>query len=137
MRQKIGPDVILDPEESVSLEGKSGPYLQYAYARSRSILSQADEQENMVLAELDPAERTLASKITEYPSVVKEAVEALEPHGVALYLHALAQEFNRFYEHNRVLGDERSDIRLALLRSYSLVLKNGLKLLNIEAPEQI
>jgi arginyl-tRNA synthetase len=47
LRQKIGPDVILDPEESVSLEGKSGPYLQYAYARSRSILSQAGEQENM------------------------------------------------------------------------------------------
>ncbi|MBP6041484.1 arginine--tRNA ligase [Candidatus Saccharibacteria bacterium] len=138
LRQKIGPDVILDPEESVSLEGKSGPYLQYAYARSKSILAQSGKKEfSANISDLESAERSLAVKITQYPSVVEEAVGSLEPHGIALYLHALAQEFNRFYEHNRVIDDQRSQTRLAILSAYSIVLKNGLDLLNIEAPERI
>jgi arginyl-tRNA synthetase len=138
LKQKIGPDVILDPEESVSLEGKSGPYLQYAYARSKSILAQSGKKEfSANISDLESAERSLAVKITQYPSVVEEAVDSLEPHGIALYLHALAQEFNRFYEHNRVIDDQRSQTRLAILSAYSIVLKNGLDLLNIEAPERI
>jgi len=136
LKQRIGADIIYVPEESVSLEGNSGPYLQYAHARARSILAKAD-QKLVAITGLAAGERSLARKVSEYPEVVEKAVTELMPHHICAYLYELAQTFNRFYEHNRVIGDERQDIRLQLVALYADVLYDGLNLLGIEAPDQM
>ncbi|HEY5668339.1 MAG TPA: arginine--tRNA ligase [Candidatus Saccharimonadales bacterium] len=138
LKQRIGPDIIYDPEESVSLEGNSGPYLQYAHARARSILTKAAAQPVARIHDLlDGGERSLARKISEYPEVIQKAVDEMMPHYVCTYLYELAQVFNRFYEHNRVVGDEREPVRAVLVGLYADVLKDGLGLLGIVAPDRM
>jgi len=138
LKIRTGGDVIYDPVESVSLEGNSGPYLQYAHARARSILRKAGgEPGKLPDAGLEPGERSLARKISEYSETVDKAVAELMPHHVCSYLYELAQVFNRFYEHNRVIGDDRQDLRLALVGRYAETLRGGLDLLGIVAPEQM
>lgn len=137
LKNRTGGDIIYDPAESVSLEGNSGPYLQYAHARARSILRKADGEGLEGPSDLLPEERSLARKITEYPEVVDRAVAELMPHHVCTYLYELAQVFNRFYEGNQVIGDPRQALRLRLVRHYAATLKSGLELLGIVAPEQM
>lgn len=137
LRQRIGADIIYDPVESVSLEGNSGPYLQYAHARARSILRKAGSAKPASLTSFDPYERSLARKITEYPEVITRATTELMPHHVCTYLYELAQSFNRFYEHATVIGDPREPIRLQLVRLYADILQDGLAILGIAAPDQI
>ncbi len=136
LKSRIGGDIIYDPKESVALEGNSGPYLQYAHARARSILSKASTQ-STELIQLDSNERLLMSKLSEYPEVVNKAVQDLMPHYICTYLYELAQTFNRFYENSRVIGDEREQLRLTLVQNYADTLKAGLKLLNIQAPDKM
>ncbi|HET8669319.1 MAG TPA: DALR anticodon-binding domain-containing protein, partial [Candidatus Saccharimonadales bacterium] len=76
-------------------------------------------------------------KISEYPEVIEKAVAELMPHHICTYLYELAQTFNRFYEHNRVVGDEREAQRLTLVSLYADVLKDGLRLLGIAAPAKM
>ena len=138
LKNRMGGDLIYDPQESVSLEGNSGPYLQYAHARARSILSKAKNEERSTKNhEFDKAERSLARKISEFPEVVDHAVAELMPHHIATYLYELAQAFNRFYEHNRVIDNERQAIRLGLVEHYANRLKQGLDLLGISAPDRM
>jgi arginyl-tRNA synthetase len=134
VKNRIGGDIIYEPKESVALEGNSGPYLQYAHARACSILAKSDQAPG-VPAELQPGERTLLRKLTEYKEVVERATTELLPHHIATYLYELAQEFNSFYEHNRVIGDGRETVRLWLVGQYATALKNGLELLGIQAPD--
>jgi len=137
LKQRIGPDIIFDPKESVAIEGNSGPYLQYAHARARSILAKAAEQKDVQLADLTADERSLLRKITEYGEAVERATSELMPHHICTYLYELAQKFNQFYEHNRVIGDDRQAVRLHLVGLYADTLKNGLTLLGITAPERL
>lgn len=136
LRTRIGGDIVYDPAESVALEGNSGPYLQYAHARARSILAKAEKQGGEV-TKLEADERSLVRKISEYHEVVDKAVSELMPHHICTYLYELAQSFNRFYEHNRVIGDPREVTRLTLVQEYADTLKNGLNLLNIPAPDKM
>jgi arginyl-tRNA synthetase len=137
LKQRIGGDIIYDPKESVSLEGNSGPYLQYAHARARSILRKSGEQQPVAITELEADERSLLRKISEYPEVVETATRELMPHHICTYLYELAQVFNRFYEHNRVIGHERQSLRLQLVDQYANVLSDGLSLLGIPAPDKM
>lgn len=136
LKNRTGGDIIYDPEESASLEGNSGPYLQYAHARACSILRKAGS-EGEVAGSLENDERTLLRKISEYPEVIDNAIAELMPHHVCTYLYELAQTFNRFYEHNRVIGDERQVLRLGLVGAYAETLRKGLQVLGIHAPEQM
>ncbi len=136
-KSRIGGDIIYDPRESVALEGNSGPYLQYAHARARSILAKAPEQETAAIDALQPAERTLLRKISERNEVVEKATTELMPHHICTYLYELAQTFNRFYEQNRVIDDPRQAVRLQLVSSYADTLKDGLQLLGIHAPDSM
>jgi arginyl-tRNA synthetase len=137
LKHRLGSDIVVDIKESIGLEGNSGPYLQYAHARARSILEKADEKSANAKTDYDKEERSLARKISEYPEVIEKATTELMPHYIATYLYELAQTFNRFYERCRVIGDERQNIRLKLVSSYADVLKNGLNLLGIAAPEKM
>lgn len=139
LKTRIGGDLMYDPKESVSLEGNSGPYLQYAHARARSILRKAEGQEGELLdnTAFEAGERSLLRKIGEYTEVVDRAVADLMPHHICTYLYELAQVFNRFYEHNRVIGDDRETVRLGLVQHYADVLKSGLGLLGMTAPDKM
>lgn len=138
LKNRMGGDIIYDPKESVSLEGNSGPYLQYAHARAQSILAKAGDDFALPAGvSLEQGERSLVRKITEYPEVVNKAVADLMPHHVCTYLYELAQTFNRFYENNRVIGDERQAVRLALVAQYAATLRQGLGLLGIQAPDKM
>lgn len=138
LKQRIGADIIFDPKESVAIEGNSGPYLQYAHARARSILGKVTERsQGQLIDSLQPDERSLARKLGEYSEVVDKATAELMPHHVCTYLYELAQTFNRFYEHNRVIGDAREVVRLQLVEHYANTLKKGLNLLGISAPDRM
>jgi len=137
LKHRIGADIVFDVKESVSLQGNSGPYLQYAHARASSILAKAESEHAAKDGKLEPAERSLARKISEYPGVVSKATEELLPSHITNYLHELAQIFNSFYETSRIIGDERESVRMRLVRNYADVLKSGLKLLNISAPDRV
>lgn len=136
LKYRIGGDVIYDPKESISLQGNSGPYLQYAHARACSILAKVKIQK-IDEYNFESMERSLACKISEYPEIVEKAVADLMPHHIATYLYELAQAFNRFYEKNRVVGNDRENIRTQLVSSYKKVLADGLSILGIRAPEEM
>lgn len=138
LKNRIGGDVAFDINESVSLEGNSGPYLQYAHARARSILSKSPITDHQLpITNLEPAERDLVRRLGMWAEAVDKAVEDLMPHHICTYLYELSQQFNRFYEQNRVLGDPREQQRLVLVQRYADVLKIGLGLLGIQAPEHM
>jgi len=138
-RNRIGGDIVYDPFESIALEGNSGPYLQYAHARARSIIGKAAGRSTAESAtgDLQPDERTLVRKLTEYADAVNKATVELMPHHICTFLYELAQEFNRFYEKNRVIGDGREALRLKLVEMYADTLKSGLTLLGIHAPDRM
>lgn len=137
LKHRLGGDIAFDINESVSLDGNSGPYLQYAHARARSILAKAPESEGAGLHELTAPERSLARKLGEYSEVVQVALREMLPHHICTYLYELSQVFNRFYEQSRVIGDEREALRLTLVRAYAVTLQQGLGLLGIDAPEKL
>lgn len=136
LKNRVGPDVIFEPRESVGLQGNSGPYLQYSYARAHSIVSSA-EPTALDPVELDAAERALMVKLTEFKDVIATATQELAPHTLCTYLYELAQEFNRFYEKSRVIDDPRQTIRLHLVAAYGHILKSGLNVLGIQTPERM
>ena len=135
VKVRIGGDIVYDPKESIALEGNSGPYLQYAHARARSILRKATSKGLAGISDLDAAERELVQKISGYADAVGQATDELMPHHICTYLYELSQLFNRFYEHNRVIGSDREGQRLHLVQLYADTLKQGLDLLGIHAPD--
>ncbi len=138
LKNRVGGDVVFDVREAISLEGNSGPYLQYAHARARSIIKKSEIQKSeSEIDYLEPAERSLVRKISEYGEVIEKATAELLPHYICTYLYELAQAFNSFYEHNRVVGNERESIRLQLVTQYADTLKAGLELLGITAPDSM
>jgi arginyl-tRNA synthetase len=139
LKQRMGGDIIYDPAESVSLQGNSGPYLQYAHARATSILRKASEQNFAPVFDYgyNQSERSLVRKLTEYPEVIEKAVTDMMPHHVCTYLYELAQVFNRFYEQNKVIGEPQEIPRLTLVSAYAGVLQNGLTVLGITAPDSM
>jgi len=136
-KHRLGSDIVVDIKESIGLEGNSGPYLQYAFARANGILKKSNAGHQQTVDQLEAGERSLARKISEYPEVIAKATAELMPHYICTYLYELAQTFNRFYETNRVIDDPRQAVRLQLVAVYASALKHGLSILNITAPEQV
>ena len=140
LKNRIGGDIIFEPEESVSIHGNSGPYLQYALARAVSITQKLLDNRaefNSMPDTFDEYERALLFKLTEYKDVIGLATRELAPHHLCGYLYELAQTFNRFYENSKVVGDEREAVRLQLVMAYTSVLKKGLTILGIPTPERM
>jgi arginyl-tRNA synthetase len=135
-RYSLGGDISFNIDETVSLAGNSGPYLQYAHARARRIiekLAYVPESLDMIYRE----DQDLIRKLGEYTDVQSLAIQRLQPHLICNYLFELAQEFNRYYEKNRVIDDEKEAHRAAIVQTYADTLKNGLSILGITAPNKM
>lgn len=143
-------DIAFDLEASVSFEGDSGPYLQYTYARAKSVLRKSSSPLGPLvpvapLSSLAPEERILMRSLMQFPDVVAEAAENFAPNTICTYLFHLAQEFNLFYAKHQILPSDSPNspsahsslIRLALTAATAQVLKNGLYLLGIDVLEKM
>ena len=130
-----------DLDEMVSFEGETGPYVQYAHARIQSILRKANRKvdiNNISLAVSDAEAWEIVKALKEFPNVVKRAADNYEPSVIAKYAISLAQAFNKYYAHVRILEDDAQlDGRLALISPTSIVLKEALRLLGVAAPENM
>ena len=135
LRQAPGGDIIFDPEKSLSLDGDSGPYLQYALVRARSILSQA--QNTQAAHSLTGESEVLARLTVRFPEVVARAEALKAPHAITQYLTLLASEWNSFYARERILGAENEAEKLALVCAFVTTMENGLELLGIPTPEKM
>ncbi len=126
-------------EEMVSFEGETGPYVQYAYARIRSILRKADYKLAAVTLTDIPAEAwEIVKLLQDFGNVIDRAADKYEPSIIAKYAITLAQAFNKYYAHVRILEENASlQERLALANATSIVLKEALRLLGVEAPEEM
>jgi arginyl-tRNA synthetase len=161
LRQSLGRDIIFDPEKSLSFEGDSGPYLQYAYVRAKSILAKAKEANIVqyvdmagisedrgddVVGVLDGGGMTvggimlkLEKTLARYPETIERSWKELSPHHVANYLIDLAGTFNSFYSNTQIIKveDVSSSYKVALVQAFSIVMKNGLAVLGIRVPEKM
>lgn len=129
-----------DLEAMVSFEGETGPYVQYAYARIQSILRKADfvpaAENDYKLADAESWD--IIKHIQNFSNVVERAGEKFDPSLVAKYAINLAQAFNKYYAHTRILDESpERDSRLALAYTTGLVLKEALRLLGVDAPEKM
>lgn len=136
LKVKIGGDVVFDVDEAVSLTGNTGSYLQYAHARARRILEKSGASFVMPIT-LRDEDYALVRKLGEYAEIVELATRQLEPHHICNYLFELAQEFNRYYEKNQVIGSEYEQHRLGLVGLYADILQAGLAILGIHAPSRM
>ena len=129
-----------DLEAMVSFEGETGPYVQYAYARIQSILRKADFKPSLdANYNLNDAESwEIIKLIQDFARVVKRASDNFEPSLIAKYAISLAQAFNKYYAHTRILDESpERDSRLALSYTTAVVLKEALRMLGVEAPEKM
>jgi len=137
LKQAPGRDTIFDLEKSVSFEGDSGPYLQYAYTRAGSILAKA-KAENVKAKLKNNSNQlfTLERLLYRFPEVIEKAQKEYAPHHVLTYLTHLAQTFNTFYGETKIIdpADPDSPYKVAITEAFSIVLSNGLYILGIQAP---
>lgn len=140
LRQAIGNDIVFDLEKSVSTEGDSGVYLQYAHARANSVFEKATSQ-GLTLntnSQGQTLTREIEKLLYRFPEIVERAGAEYAPHCITTYLTELAASFNNFYAHEQVIGDSpESAYRLAIVQAFKIVMKNGLNILGIPAPERM
>ena len=129
-----------DLEAMVSFEGETGPYVQYAYARIQSILRNANftPSTDATYSLSDPESWEIIKLLQDFSRVVKRAAENYDPSLIAKYAINLAQAFNKYYAHTRILDESpERESRLALSYSTAVVLKEALRLLGVDAPEKM
>lgn len=139
LKQSIGKDIIFDKEKALSLEGDSGPYLQYAHTRALSVLRKAKEAGIAVDAGSNVPDTELTRKLYRFPEIIEEALILQAPQLLVTYLTELASVFNHFYATSHILveGDASSGPRVALVSAFATVMKNGLSTLGIGVPERM
>lgn len=141
LKQDAGSDIIFDFDKSLSFEGDSGPYLQYACVRAKSILEKAEKEGIKPEINSDQAVQVgeLEKILIRFPEIVERAGREYAPHYLATYLTNLAATFSTFYAQNKVVdkADLNSPYRVALTKSFLTVMQNGLKLLGIQVPDKM
>lgn len=144
---KVDPrkNMMFNPEESIDFNGNTGPFIQYTYARIRSVMRKAAERGIQITPELTVAtvsakEKELMKRLSLFPTVVEEAGENYSPAVIANYCFELVKEFNQFYHDHPILGEEDEAVRnfrLVLAQTVAKVVKRGMGLLGIEMPERM
>ena len=139
-------NMLFNPEESIDFNGNTGPFIQYTYARIRSIMRKADAQD-IALPEtlgegyaVNEKETELIQKMNAFGAAVTQAGKDYSPSGIANYCYELTKEFNQFYHDYSILGADTENekiLRLTLAANVAKILKNGMQLLGIEMPERM
>ncbi len=137
LRQSPGSDIIFDEEKSLSLEGDSGPYLQYALVRAKSVLVAAAEKGGAPVAGAPEVPYLLERSVLHFPEVAARAARELAPNLLANYLTELAGEWNSFYAQERIVGGDYESHKLMLARAFVTTMTNGLTILGIPTPERM
>ena len=139
-------NMLFNPEESIDFNGNTGPFIQYTYARIRSILRKAAAQGIAipeVLADdmpLNQKETELIQKMDEFGAAVRQAGKDYSPSGIANYCYELTKDFNQFYHDYSILNAENGNekvVRLVIAKNVAKTIKNGMALLGIEVPERM
>ena len=136
-------NMLFNPEESIDFNGNTGPFIQYTYARIRSIMRKAADLEDVegeLTAELSQKEIDLIQKMSDYASAVEQAGKDYSPSGIANYCYELTKEFNQFYHDFSILKEEDAQkraVRLRIAANVAKVISNGMALLGIEVPERM
>lgn len=139
-------NMLFNPEESIDFNGNTGPFIQYTYARIRSILRKAEAEGIAIPASLEPnmplneKEIELIQKIGEFGAAVEQAGKDYSPSGIANYCYELTKAFNQFYHDYSILGADTKEeklVRLVLAANVAKTLRNGMALLGIEVPERM
>ncbi|MDO8620880.1 MAG: arginine--tRNA ligase [Candidatus Levybacteria bacterium] len=147
LKKNSEQDIVFDWDEILNMQGNSGPYLQYTFARTQSVLAKTgidSGQARMTsfwgaerLRNLKPEEVSLLRTLIKFPEVVEEAGKNFAPNILCNYLFDLAQKFNLFYEKHKIIGSENEELRTLLTKVVGQTIKNGLNLLGIQAPEKM
>lgn len=139
LKQKTGKNIVFDPERSLSFEGDSGPYLQYAHTRAASVLARAAEEGTAPGRGLPPAHTTeLERLLVRFDEVVLRAATEREPHYVTTYLTALASAWNSWYAAEKILdGTPAAPYKLAIAAAFQRTMSRGLWCLGIPIPERM
>lgn len=135
LRQAPGGDIVFDPETSLSLDGDSGPYLQYALVRAKSVLALSDLKPDA--SQIPETIFDIERLLIRYPEVVKRAEVLRAPQQVTQYLTNLAGEWNSFYAAERIRGGEHEAYKLFVANAFARTMENGLTLLGIPVPERM
>ena len=136
-------NMLFNPEESIDFNGNTGPFIQYTYARIRSILRKAAEQNIPLIShqsDLTAKEIELIQKMNEFGTAVAQAGKDYSPSGIANYCYELTKVFNQFYHDYSILNEpdeQKKQIRLVISRNVAKIIKNGMSLLGIEVPERM
>ncbi|WP_077616374.1 arginine--tRNA ligase [Caenibacillus caldisaponilyticus] len=131
-------DVEFSFDDMLRFEGNTGPYLQYTHARAHSILRKAGRTVSEVNGGLeDDGSWAVVSAIAAFPDDVKNAFIDRDPSQIAKSIFRIAQSFNQYYAHERILDSDDVDLKLALVEAVTIVIKEGLRLLGIEAPKEM
>jgi arginyl-tRNA synthetase len=138
-------NMLFNPKESIDFNGNTGPFIQYTYARTRSIERKADEAGIDIAKASAPAaisekECGIIRMLNEFPNVVKQVGTDYSPSGIANYAYELAKEYNQFYHDFSILREENNDVkafRILLTRNVGRVIKTAMNLLGIEVPERM
>jgi len=141
LKQSIGRDIVYDMEKSLALEGSSGPYLQYTFVRTQSVLRKAVEMGiSPQVSEDTESTGTVEQLLIRFSEVILAACREKSPHVVCEYLFTLAQAYNGYYAKNKIINEENLEItqyRLALTQAVGQVMKNGLHTLGISVPKRM
>ena len=136
-------NMLFNPEESIDFNGNTGPFIQYTYARIRSILRKSEKglvKSEKLATALNEKEIELIQKLSEYGAAVEQAGKDYSPSGIANYCYELTKVFNQFYHDYSILNEPDENIkamRLVLARNVAKIIKNGMALLGIEVPERM
>ena len=137
-------NMLFNPDESIDFNGNTGPFIQYTYARIRSILRKAETEgltaEAVKGTPLETKETDLIQKISQYADAVAQAGKDFSPSGIATYCYELTKQFNQFYHDYSILNAETEELkkqRLLIARNVAKTIKNAMTLLGIEVPERM
>ena len=139
-------NMLFNPEESIDFNGNTGPFIQYTYARIRSILRKASpnplQREGAIspMAPLSEKEIELIQKMSEFGAAVEQAGKDYSPSGIANYCYELTKVFNQFYHDYSILNEpdeQKKTVRLVIAKNVAKIIKNGMSLLGIEVPERM